>query len=72
MSLLELTMYYKDSWPVMPDGTNYDGKQLLSLVRSGNSPFKDAWDVNLLTQELEENLGAAVTDIPRVYSGSNN
>ncbi|KAM3463499.1 hypothetical protein MY5147_009653 [Beauveria neobassiana] len=72
LSLPELIMYYKDPWPVMPDGTKFDGKQLLGLVRSGKSPFDGAWDVNLLIQELEENLGAAVTDIPFVYSGSNN
>ncbi|KAM3444756.1 hypothetical protein NHJ13734_001106 [Beauveria thailandica] len=63
---------YEDPWPKMPDGTDFDGKQLLSLVHSGKSPFEDAWDVNLLIRELEENLGAAVTDIPFVYDGSNN
>ncbi|XWW98375.1 hypothetical protein V2A60_006375 [Cordyceps javanica] len=65
-------MYYQDPWPSMPDGTNFDGKQLLSLVRSGESPFEGALDVNLLIQELEENLDATVTDIPFVYTGSNN
>ena len=40
--------YYCDEWPKMRDGNDLDGKQLLSLVRSGNSPFKGLWEVNLL------------------------
>jgi hypothetical protein len=56
----------------MPDGTDFDGKQLLSLVRGGNSPFHGAWDVNLLIREIEKNLGAKVIDIPVVSKGSNN
>jgi hypothetical protein len=32
-------MYDHDEWPKMPDGNDFDGKQLLTLVRSGNSPF---------------------------------
>jgi hypothetical protein len=59
-----------DEWPKMPDGCDFDGKQLLTLVRNGTSPFP--WDVNLLIQEVEEKLGTRVIDIPSVYSGSNN
>lgn len=65
-------MYYDDPWPTMPDGTDFDGKHLLSLVHAGKSPFEGAWDVNQLIQEIEKNLGATVTDIPSVYKGSNN
>ncbi|KAL8354468.1 hypothetical protein RB601_004051 [Gaeumannomyces tritici] len=65
-------MYLQDPWPKLPDGTNFDGKQLFSLVRSGKSPFDGAWDVNLLIREIEESLGAEMTDIPFVYNGSNN
>lgn len=64
--------YIGDVWPKMPDNTDYDGEQLLTLARSGNSPFKDVWDVNLLIQEVEENVGGHVVDIPIVSSGSNN
>lgn len=64
--------YVEDDWPKMPDGTDFDGKQLLSLVRNGNSPFHGAWDVNLLIREIEKNLGAKVIDIPVVSKGSNN
>ncbi|KAL8392575.1 hypothetical protein RB595_002677 [Gaeumannomyces hyphopodioides] len=65
-------MYLLDPWPKLPDGTNFDGKQLFSLLRGGKSPFDGAWDVNLLIREIEESLGAEMTDIPFVYNGSNN
>jgi hypothetical protein len=32
-------MYDHDEWPKTPDGNDFDGKQLLTLVRTGNSPF---------------------------------
>ncbi|KIH93666.1 hypothetical protein SPBR_04244 [Sporothrix brasiliensis 5110] len=56
----------------MPDGTDFDGKKLFSLIRSGGSPFDGAWDVHRLIDEIEENLGTEVIDIPFVYNGSNN
>jgi hypothetical protein len=65
-------MYTDDEWPQIPDGTDFDGKQLLTLVRDGNSPFHGVWDVNLLIQEIEKNLDTQVIDIPQVYHGSNN
>ncbi|KAJ9197698.1 hypothetical protein DTO164E3_5552 [Paecilomyces variotii] len=65
-------MSFRDDWPKMPDNNDFDGKQLLALVRSGKSPFHGVWDVNLLIREVEENLGAKVIDIPVVYKGSNN
>lgn len=64
--------YTDDPWPKMPDGEDFDGEQLLGLVRSGNSPFRGAWDVNLLIREIEENLDTQVVDIPVVSKGSNN
>ena len=64
--------YLRDDWPKMPDNTDYDGKELLALVRAGNSPFKDMCDVNLLVREVENNVGAQVADIPFVSKGSNN
>lgn len=65
-------MYLEDDWPKMPDGSDFDGTQLLPLVRSGNSPFMTDWDVNLLIQEIQENLCTQVIDIPYVSQGSNN
>lgn len=63
--------YCGDDWPVMVDGSKYDGKQLLALVREGKSPFQGAWDVNLLIEEIEEKLNTKVLDIPMVYDGAN-
>jgi hypothetical protein len=64
--------YYCDEWPKTQNGTDFDGKNLLTLVRNGNSPFAGAWDVNLLIQEVEENLATQVIDIPVVSrSGAN-
>jgi len=63
-------MYYDDDWPNMPDGSDFNGKQLLTLVHNGKSPFP--WNVNLLIQEIEENLNTQVVDIPYVNQGSNN
>ena len=60
--------YYDDEWPKIQDVTDFDGKNLLTLVRNGNSPF--VWDVNLLIQEVEENLATQVINIPVVSRGS--
>jgi len=65
-------MYVGDDWPKVQDGIDFDGKHLLTLVRSGNSPFHGVWDVNLLIREIEENLSTQVIDIPRVSKGANN
>jgi hypothetical protein len=56
----------------MPDGSDFDGEQLLTLVHSGSRPFHGVWDVCLLIREIEENLSAQVIDIPAVSKGSNN
>lgn len=64
--------FFKHDWPKMPDGSDFDGKQLLNLVHNGNSPFHKVWDVNLLIRETEENLGDRVIDIPVISKGSNN
>ncbi|KAK0723087.1 hypothetical protein B0T26DRAFT_740131 [Lasiosphaeria miniovina] len=45
---------------------------MLTLLRSGNSPFDGLWDANVLIRVVEENLGAKVIDIPVVYKGSHN
>ena len=68
----EEDVYFVDEWPKLPDGSDWDGKQLLTLVRSGKSPFHGAWDVNILIRKIEENLAAEVIDIPCVYEGANN
>ena len=65
-------MAAQDEWPSGPDGHQYDGKQLMDLVRNHQSPFHGIWDVNLLIQEIEENLNTQVADIPIITEGSNN
>lgn len=67
-----MCLSWRDDWPAMPDGSDFDGEDLLTLVRGGNSPFDGVWDVNLLIQEIEENLGSQVIDILTVNKGSNN
>jgi hypothetical protein len=64
-------MSFPDDWRKMPGGSDFDGKQLLTLVRSGNRPLHGVWDVNLFIQEIEENLAAQVADIAVTYKGSN-
>lgn len=63
--------YRGDPWPAMTDGSKYDGKNLLTLVREGKSPFQGAWDVNLLIREIEEKLNTKVVDMPMLYDGAN-
>ncbi|KND89198.1 hypothetical protein TOPH_06185, partial [Tolypocladium ophioglossoides CBS 100239] len=64
--------YYRDDWPKMQDSSDFDGRQTLTLARSGRSPFRKEWDVMLLVREIEENLHSQVVEIPFVYHGSNN
>lgn len=68
---LILAMGWRDEWPLMPDGTSYDGKDLFHLTQAGKSPFDREWDVRLLIQEIEGKLNTTVTDIPTIGKGSN-
>jgi hypothetical protein len=65
-------MAWRDEWPLMLNGESYDGKNLLTLIRAGKSPFQGVWDVQLLIREIEENLNTQVVDIPFTDKGSNN
>lgn len=38
---------------MIADSEPYDGKRLMDLVKIERSPFKDVWDVKVLTQEIE-------------------
>ncbi|RSL51519.1 hypothetical protein CEP54_011390 [Fusarium duplospermum] len=60
--------YFEDDYPQAPDGSEWNGLNLLDLLKRNQSPFNPIWDVNLLLQEVEEKLGAKVTDVPRVYT----
>lgn len=70
--LRHTAMGWRDEWPSGPDGSQYDGKQLMSLVHNNQNPFHGVWDVKLLVQEIEEKLNTQVTDIPIINKGSNN
>ncbi|KAL4967703.1 uncharacterized protein BDV14DRAFT_169029 [Aspergillus stella-maris] len=63
-------MYLRDNWPNTPDGTPYNGKNLLKLVIDKKSPFDELWDVRQLLAEIERNLRARIVDIPIVVRGS--
>ena len=65
-------MSFRDDWPTMPDDRDFDGTGLFALVCSGKSSFHGVWEVSQLIREMEEALGAEVTDIPVVNKGSNN
>ena len=71
-SIHSCSMAFQDEWPDMPDGSKYDGKHLLRLVRCNKSLFHAVWDVQLLIREIEENLNTEVIDIPAIYHGPNN
>ncbi|KAF3762250.1 hypothetical protein M406DRAFT_263472 [Cryphonectria parasitica EP155] len=60
------------SWPRSPDGSGWDGKNLLPMVLRGASPFRKTWDVNVLLKEVESILGAQVVDIPQASAGAHN
>ncbi|KAI4232553.1 MAG: hypothetical protein LQ349_004933 [Xanthoria aureola] len=65
-------MAWRDDWPLGPDGKEYDGKQLMDMVRNNSSPFRASWDVQSLIREVEVKLSTHVTDDPIVNKGSNN
>ena len=65
-------MSFRDSWPVMADGCDFNGRNLLRLIREGHSPFAKRWDVLLLIRDIENKLATQVVDIPNVTLGSNN
>ncbi|KAG6810278.1 hypothetical protein H0H92_012607 [Tricholoma furcatifolium] len=62
--------YAQDDWPTLSDGTDWDGKELPTLIRDGISPFKRIFDVQTLIEEIEKALDAEVVDIPLVTYGA--
>ncbi|KAJ6446730.1 monooxygenase [Purpureocillium lavendulum] len=61
-----------DAWPQSADGTDWDGKGLLELVRRDQSPFGSALSVPALIAEIERVLRSRVVDIPAVAFGAHN
>lgn len=64
--------YVGDEWPEAPDGSPWDGKNLLRLLRDGASPFRKIWDAKLLLREVEKITETQVVDVPEVFTGTNN
>jgi len=71
LSLDYYTMASEDESLKIPDGRDFDGKKLLTLVRSGNNPLHGL-NVDLLIREIEKKTNSQVMDIPMVDMGSNN
>lgn len=63
-TLQQYTMGGRDDWSAIPDGSDFDGEQLPTLVRSDSSPF--------LWKEIEEISTPQVTYIPTANKGFNN
>lgn len=60
-----------DEWPKLPDGVDWDGTNLLDLVKLGQNPFGDALDVQALVREIESSINIEIADIPIVSHGAN-
>lgn len=57
------------SWPTMPDGSEFDGRNLLQLHAKHENPF--AFNLQALLNEVEETLVLQIMDISMVGSGAN-
>ena len=69
---LASTMYYVDDWPRKGDGNEYGDDELIALLRSGGNPFKEQWDLQQLTNEVEQHVNTRVVGIQDFAKGSNN
>jgi len=65
------TMYYRDDWPRKADGNEYGDDELVTLLRSGSNPFKEQWDVQQMTNEVEQHVNTRVVGIQHVTKGAN-
>jgi hypothetical protein len=65
-------MYYVDDWPRKADGNVYGDDELIALLRSGDNPFREHWDVQQLTNEVEQHVSTRVAGIQQLTKGSNN
>ena len=63
--------YCGDDWPLMLDGTEWNGQDLPRLVRDGRGPFGNLWDVLLLLEGVEIQVQVQVVDLPQLHTGSN-
>lgn len=59
-------------FPRSPDGTKWNGKDLSKLISTGNDPFRKILDIKYLIEEVENDIGSQVVDIPKVSAGAHN
>lgn len=60
-----------DQWPRSTDGQDWDGTNLLSLLRLNQNPFQETLDINSLMVEIEYTLSKEICDVPKVTHGAN-
>jgi hypothetical protein len=64
-------MYYCDDWPRKVDGNEYGYDEMIVLLRSGGNPFKGQWDVQQLTNKVEQHVNTRVVGIQHIINGTN-
>jgi hypothetical protein len=69
---MAFTVYYIDDWPRKVDGNEYGDDELIALLRNGGNPFREQWDVQQLTNEVEHHVNTRVVGIQDFAKGSNN
>jgi len=65
-------MGWRDNWPRKADGNEYGDDEVIALLRSGGNPFKGQWDVQQLTNEVEQHVNTKVIGIQTIANSSNN
>ena len=65
-------MYYCDDWPRKAGDNEYGDDELNALLRNGDNPFKEQWDVQQLTNEVKQHVNTKVGSIQVIAKGSNN
>lgn len=64
-------MYYRDDWPRKADGNEYGYDEMIALLGSGGNPFEGQWDVQQLTNEVEQHANTRVVGIQDITNGAN-
>jgi hypothetical protein len=64
-------MYYCDDWPRKADGDKYGYDEMIALLSSGGNPFKGQWDIQQLTNEVEQHVNTRVVGIQHIANGAN-
>lgn len=62
---------FLDPWPILDDGTEWDGMGLLDLLQANQSPFGKSLDVRALLLEIQASINVEITNVPIVTYGAN-